>query len=137
MSATELLSWAQANNHSLWAFRVRDKFGDYGLCGIGSLARNGATAQIVDFLLSCRVMGRGVEESMLAAVLQHAKDAGCSTVCAEYISTVRNAPLRKWLQSLPAVQREGDWFVFALDNPIVFPVHVRFKACDYHEKVSG
>jgi predicted enzyme involved in methoxymalonyl-ACP biosynthesis len=45
-----------------------------GRCGISSLVRNGATGQIVDFLLSCRVVGRGAEDALAAAVRQHARD---------------------------------------------------------------
>jgi FkbH-like protein len=136
LSATELFSWAQREGHTLWTFRVWDRFGDYGLCGISSLVRNSATGQIVDFLLSCRVMGRGVEDAMLAAVMQHAKDVGCGSVCAEYIPSAKNQPCRKWLQNLPGADMEANRFVFSSKNAVAFPPHIRISFCEADEKVS-
>ncbi len=77
LTATELLAWAKAEGHRLWTFRVADKFGDYGLCGIVSLMQEGSKGRLLDFVLSCRVMGRGVEESMISTVMHHAKSLGC------------------------------------------------------------
>lgn len=137
LAAAELFTWAQAEGHALWTFRVTDKFGDYGLCGISSLVQNGARGQMLDFLLSCRVMGRGVEEAMLATVAQHARDSGCELVWAEYIPSARNQPCGKWLQSLPYVERKENRFVLPLKNPLAFPRHTRMSFWGTtHEKVS-
>jgi FkbH-like protein len=136
LSASELLSWAQGEQHTMWAFRVCDKFSDYGLCGISSLVHNGTTGQIVDFLLSCRVLGRGVEDAMFATVLQHARDIGCETVFAECIPSAKNLPCRKWLQSLPAVENEANRFAFSLKNTITFPPHIAIDFCKVDEKVA-
>ena len=57
----------------VWTFRVRDRFGDSGLSGLASLALEGPRAVIVDFLLSCRVMGRRVEETMLSWLVRCAR----------------------------------------------------------------
>ncbi len=40
--------------------RVRDRYGDYGICGFYSVARHEGT--LVDFLFSCRVLNMGVEQ---------------------------------------------------------------------------
>ena len=34
LTTAELFAWAEAENHNLWTFRVADRFGEYGLCGI-------------------------------------------------------------------------------------------------------
>jgi FkbH-like protein len=127
LTATELSDWAQADGHVLWTFRVSDKFGDYGLCGISSFAQSGTSGHIVDFLLSCRVMGRGVEEAMLAAATQHARYSGCNVLSVEYIPTARNQPCRRWLESLPCLRQEGNRFVFPLGDPLPFPQHIRIS----------
>jgi len=135
LSAAELLSWSRGDGHILWTFRVRDKFGDYGLCGIGSLVRNGASGQIVDFLISCRVMGRGVEEAMLATVLQSAKALGCDTVHAQFISTPRNEPCRKWLENLPAVKINAGKVMFSSIEAIPAPIHVSINFSETDDEV--
>lgn len=125
MTAAELLAWSQQEGHRLWTFRVADKFGDYGLCGIGSFAREGANGRLMDFLLSCRVMGRGVEETMLNLIVRHAQDAGCGELYAEYIPTPKNKPCEKWFSNQPKLQRANGVFRVSLADPPSAPVHVR------------
>jgi FkbH-like protein len=61
LTREELWNWSRQPGNTLMVFRVSDKFGDYGLVGIASLSlQEGARpiAGVVDFILSCRVMGR-------------------------------------------------------------------------------
>jgi FkbH-like protein len=100
LSETEFSSWVQSPNRKAWTFRVRDRFGDSGLTGIVSIEIEDDRARIVDFLLSCRVMGRKVEEAMLHVAVQHATAEGASSVVAEYIPTAKNRPcLEFWQRS--------------------------------------
>ena len=92
LSAGELAAWAAAPEHCLLTFRVRDRFGDYGLTGIVGLELAGSRARLSDFLLSCRVMGRRVEEAMLHVAAAHARARGASTLVAEVVPTARNRP---------------------------------------------
>src|SRR5439155_12335873 len=76
LTKEELWSWSRENGNSMLVFRVSDKFGDYGLVGIASFrleAGSQTDARIVDFILSCRVMGRKVEETMLHVLAVSAK----------------------------------------------------------------
>ncbi len=52
LSAGEFMEWAEQPDHHVLVFMAADRFGDYGLVGIGSLAVDpaGGTAQVVDFL---------------------------------------------------------------------------------------
>jgi FkbH-like protein len=125
LTSAELLGWAEAEEHSLWTFRVSDKFGDYGLCGISSFVHQGSRARLLDFLLSCRVMGRGVEESMLCTVGQQAKTLGCHELYAEFIPTPKNKPCERWLQNQKNFEREGNIFQLSLLHSLEFPRHVR------------
>ncbi len=136
LSAIELAEWAQAPDHCLWTFRVADKFGDYGLCGIASLAREGSKVRIVDFLLSCRVMGRGVEETMLATAAQHAESLGHDELYAQFVPTSKNEPLNRWLQNVPRLRQERLVFRLALNEPFKAPRHVRIELTDLHEAVT-
>jgi FkbH-like protein len=135
LSVVELLTWAQAEGHTLWTFRVWDRFGDYGLCGIGSLVRDGTVGQIVDFLLSCRVMGRGVEDAMLAALLQRARESGCDTVWVDYAPTAKNLPCKKWLYNLTAVAIEGNRLTFSLNHATAFPAHIKMSLTEVNERI--
>lgn len=92
----ELTAWLEHPGREWWTVRVRDRFGDAGLCGILGLARTGAPGclelEIADFVLSCRVMGRGIEEAMAAWATERAAVLGCGRTCAQPVPTERNGP---------------------------------------------
>src|SRR5439155_25020037 len=95
LTKQELWDWSLENGNSMLVFRVSDKFGDYGITGIGSITVRGGTelqAQLVDFILSCRVMGRKVEETMLHVLVELARRARANILQAEYIPTSKNQP---------------------------------------------
>lgn len=70
--------------------RTRDRFGDNGLVGALFLRRDGDLEHLDNFLLSCRVFGRGIEQACLATVLRHARDRGARAVQAHYRPTAKN-----------------------------------------------
>jgi predicted enzyme involved in methoxymalonyl-ACP biosynthesis len=66
-----------------------------GGCGFGSadltIRRNDETVEIDSFLLSCRILGKGIENAFLQYVLMKLKDEGVKTVSAKYIKTLKNS----------------------------------------------
>jgi FkbH-like protein len=92
MSDAELIQWSAIPRRCCWAIRVEDKFGTAGLTGILSVESSDDKLTIVDFVLSCRVMGRKVEETMLNIAVQHARRHGLKTVTATYLPTSKNKP---------------------------------------------
>ncbi len=125
MSEAELGAWAEQKNHKLWTLRVSDKFGDAGLTGIVSLEIQDRQAQIADFILSCRVMGRKIEETMIATTIHHTQAMGIQYVYARYIPTAKNRPCLNFLESLaPFFYRKGDCFIYDDTQPFAFPDHI-------------
>ena len=106
MSEAELMAWVEPEHRRLWTFRVSDRFGDAGLTGIVSLEVQDRKAQVVDFVLSCRVMGRRIEEAMLFTAIRHAPAA--EGLYARYRPTPKNAPCLDFFRSLtPVVSAAG------------------------------
>ena len=125
MSEAELMAWAEQEHHRLWTLRVSDKFGDAGLTGILSLEIQNRSAQIVDFILSCRVLGRKIEETMLATAIHHAQSLGIENVYARYTPTAKNKPCLDFFKSLaPRFQQQGDCFVRDRKLPFPVPEHI-------------
>ena len=126
LSVRELQEWASRPNHQVWTFRVRDKFGDYGLCGVASLAVDGNCAELVDFLLSCRAMGRRVEEAIISIVAMKARAAGAARLRANCVPTKKNAPCLRWFEEQPIFQRHSDGtFVLDVGDETPAPEHIR------------
>ncbi|PYV77981.1 MAG: FkbH-like protein [Acidobacteria bacterium] len=110
LTKEELWSWSRENGNSMLVFRVSDKFGDYGLVGIASFrleAGSQTDARIVDFILSCRVMGRKVEETMLHVLAVSAKAVRAQFLYAEYLPTPRNQPCLAFLLRSELTNRDG------------------------------
>jgi amino acid adenylation domain-containing protein/FkbH-like protein/non-ribosomal peptide synthase protein (TIGR01720 family)/FkbM family methyltransferase len=92
--------------------KVKDRFGDYGLVGL-LLFGSQENALLVDtFLLSCRVLGRGVEHKMLSYLGILAQERGLERVELPYIPTNKNQPARDFLISVGREfqqQKDGGW----------------------------
>ena len=110
LTKEELWNWSRENGNWMLVFRVSDKFGDYGLVGIASFrleAGSQTDARIVDFILSCRVMGRKVEETMLHVLAVSAKAVRAKFLYAEYLPTPRNQPCLAFLLRSGLTNRDG------------------------------
>jgi FkbH-like protein len=84
--------WSSEPCNSAYVFHVSDRFGDFGLTGLASLTLLGSEARIVDFVMSCRVMGKRVEEALLGYTLAQARAAGADRITAPPANGPRNGP---------------------------------------------
>ncbi len=107
LTEAELLAWEAAPNRKLWGLSVVDRFGNSGLTGILGLETSDGWTQIVDFILSCRVMGRKVEESMLHLAAKWANAVGANGVRAIYQETKKNRPCREFFEK-SGLELEGE-----------------------------
>ncbi|MBK9751001.1 MAG: HAD-IIIC family phosphatase [Chloroflexi bacterium] len=122
MGDADLMAWAHEPNHRLWTVSVTDKFGDLGLTGIISLEVEGDRGRIVDYVLSCRVMGRKVEETMLAVAVDYARSLGLREVVAVYRPTAKNKPtLDFFKRSGFAYVEDTQTFTWATNDPYPVP----------------
>ena len=93
----EVRMLAHAPNHRIYSLRVSDKFGDYGLTGVViiDISPDLKAWTINSLMLSCRVLGRGVEAALLAALASDARAEGAMEFIGTYIPTRKNCTLRK------------------------------------------
>ena len=99
-SESEVLTFCAQENADCLAVQVSDRFGDYGLVGT-VLYRVAAETLIVDtFLLSCRVLGRGVEHRIIEQLAQIAADHGASQIEIDFLKTPRNEPVYNFLEQI-------------------------------------
>jgi FkbH-like protein len=81
---------------------VRDRFGAYGLTGVAVFRADGKTLAADTFLLSCRVLGRGVEHRMVARLGEIALERGLKRVEIPFVAGQRNRPAALFLESIGA-----------------------------------
>ena len=87
----EIQRIAENDSHITIYFTLKDRFGDYGLVSAVILDRQDQdTLFISEWLMSCRILKRGMEEFILNTIVETAKAQGCSKVIGEYIPTAKN-----------------------------------------------
>jgi FkbH-like protein len=91
-SAAEVEEYASTPGGQAIAIRVRDRFGDAGVVGLALARTKGDSCTIDSLLLSCRVIGRGIETALLAHIAEGAIRAGANRLVGEFIATKKNAP---------------------------------------------
>jgi FkbH-like protein len=72
------------------AWRVTDRFGEYGLVGVTILQHEADTTDIDTLLMSCRVLGRGVERSVFAGMCDLIRKRGSKRLVGTYLRTNKN-----------------------------------------------
>ena len=79
---------------------VADRFGDYGLTGVLIFRVNGDALEVDTFLLSCRVLGRGVEHRLMNWLGEEAVRRGVHAITGRLVPTERNEPAGQFLHSI-------------------------------------
>lgn len=122
---------ASDGRYEVRTIRVRDRFGDYGLVGLVIAERQDALLMTDTFLLSCRVLGRGVEHRIASELGRIALDSGLSTVRMRVEITKRNTPARSFLESIASVgARRSDADALECDLPARDLARLEFTPAD-------
>ena len=114
----ELRAMMASPDWELYTASVRDRFEDAGIVGFAAVRQNGEGAEIDSFLLSCRVLGRGVEDALLRFVLARLHARGANRVEGVYLPTAKNAQVADFFPARgfqPA--GEGRFVLMAGDQP--------------------
>lgn len=90
MTLAEIRQIAESRDHIALYGRLTDKFGDNGLVSVVIGEKRGNELHMILWLMSCRVLGRGMEQAMLDAVMKKAAEAGLEIVVGYYYPTVKN-----------------------------------------------
>ncbi len=96
-SESDIVEWIKIDGHELWVIYVKDKYGDSGMSGIISIETVNGTTVVCDLILSCRVMGRKIEDAMLHVVTEFALQNKINELMLEYKATEKNAPCLKMM----------------------------------------
>jgi FkbH-like protein len=127
----EIARMVQTKSHEIYTVQVADNFGDSGLTGLVILAPGEMEWQIDSFLLSCRVIGRGVENALLAHMIQRARQSGAKRLTGKFIATEKNAPAKDFYakNGFVAENPEGKSQVwnYDLSKTYAVPDHVTMK----------
>jgi FkbH-like protein len=111
--------------------RLEDRFGDHGLISIIIGCISGETLHVDTWLMSCRVLKRQVEETVLNELYCRARARGCTRIEGLYLATKKNDMVRDFyprmgFQTRAVTTERGD-YVLDLDafQPIPTKIAIR------------
>ena len=92
---SEIENLLNSDNYFNFAFTLKDKFGDNGLICVIILFKKSNTTLFIDtWLMSCRVLRRGMENFVLNKLVSFAQNHGFSELVGEYIVTQKNGMVK-------------------------------------------
>lgn len=111
---SEITEYLANNNNQILSLFSSDKIGDSGFVGLAFLKRNNNCVFIDNFLMSCRVLGRGIEEYFLAYIAQEAKANNKFNIKTEFVKTSKNMPALNFL--LKSGFKQIDAYCFKIET---------------------
>jgi FkbH-like protein len=126
---------AESSEWDVYAVRVRDRFGDNGIVGVVIIHDDHDVSDIDTFLLSCRVISRGVETSILSFLVERARARQLRQVQGWFCPTKKNAPARDCYAEhhMKALSEQDGGTLWALDlatQDISCPTWIRLTTCE-------
>ena len=134
----ELSAFSAGSENMLLQFRLIDRFGDNGIVSVlmvGPVGKAPGALEIVNWVMSCRVFGRQLEDEIMNILVEMARDQGCNRIFASFVPTSRNGVIedlfpRLGFSQLDDEPREEDLTRWALDlrSYSIRPTHITRKA---------
>jgi len=121
----EISEFSTSDDKIVECVQVSDKFGDNGITGMYIVEKKNDEEWIIDtFLLSCRIIGRGVEDCMVNQIIEKAKLSGVKRIKGEFIPTTKNKPAENFYEKL-GFKKEKNFWVFNTNDTIKKPGHIK------------
>jgi amino acid adenylation domain-containing protein/FkbH-like protein len=90
-----------------WVIKARDNYGDYGVIGVLIIEIKDQVIDIDTFLLSCRALGREIEEAVISGLGQLAGEEEVKQINLSFNATERNAPARQFFDKYFKAEQIG------------------------------
>lgn len=113
----EIRTLLQNPEAAVFYLKLSDRTGNLGIVGVAIMRYSEKLAEIDTLLLSCRVIGRGAEDALLAHILASARARGCTSVRGRYLLSKKNIQVASFYAQrgfrLVAESAVGsDWEIF-------------------------
>ena len=116
-----------SHKHPLFVVSARDRFGDYGLIGTSLVApheHERETFVLDSLVMSCRALGRGIEEAVLAGILREVSARGGTRLVAPYVAGPRNQPVLNFLRKAGFAEGAAGLFTLDVRGDVSIPPHI-------------
>ena len=127
----ELLKLSQQPSSHVLYFKLSDKFGDNGLISVIIFHKHDLNIVIDNWVMSCRVLGRQMEEFVVNELVRISKKYGAKKLLGEFVSSGRNNLVAELFKKLGFKKVEQDLsntnWVLDIDNSVHFKTSIKNK----------
>ena len=122
----DILGFIESKDYSVYSMSLSDRFGDNGVVGLLIIEKHPEFWEIDTFLLSCRVMGRFAENTLISKVFQDSIKENNWILKGKFLPTDRNAPVKDLYKSLgftletKSIDEEA-WTIDLTESKIKYP----------------
>lgn len=96
----EIKNFVDDDSYDLIQYEIHDKFGNNGICGFNILKKNNdSSIKILYFALSCRILGRGIENAIIGYIFNKYYQEGYNIFQAKYFFTNKNSIYKNFYKS--------------------------------------
>jgi len=132
---SQIRLYVENSTYDVFFMSLRDKVAELGIVGVAIVRYLGNIAEIDSFLLSCRALGRKVEEALLAHVLMIASHKGCVSVIGSYIPTPKNMQVADFYRKcgFERVENQGNttkWKISLEQGKFLAPTWIKINKID-------
>ena len=145
-SRETLEAFAANTNYLCWQSRLSDTFGELGMIAVVIVDTKGDDWIVDTWLQSCRILERGVEQTLMNCLVQKAHTAGAKRILMEYAPTQRNGLLQDIIGNLglakipspETMSTNNEWFAIdvASFTPLPSAIAIEYDGLDLTESVA-
>ena len=134
LNEQEFNNWIKVKSNNLWTVKAADKFGDYGIIGVLSISIIDNVATLVDFILSCRVVGRYIEETMIEFLKEFCQKKNVNKINGRYKKTEKNSLCYHFFNKLKIIDNNRLSFEFPSNQKKLNLLNITVKKPLYKKK---
>jgi FkbH-like protein len=130
----DIRKFADDNKYLCVSIKVKDKFGDNGITG-AAIVKKGVDEWTIDtFLLSCRIIGRSIEKTLLTYIAEKAQNEKVNALVGEFISTKKNISAKNFYKennfTLIKNEDEKQIWKFETIKKLYYPSFIKIQAVE-------
>ena len=123
----DILNMVESESYYVFYVSAMDKFGDHGIIGVFILRIDMERAYIDTLLLSCRVISRTIEQSILAFIEEFCMEKQCTQLIGQYIPTNKNKQVSDLYKKFGFLEKEQNNYYLAINQSsfLHYSPHIR------------
>ena len=125
----DVLDRLQDRAWRVYGFHIKDQMGESGIVAAAFVHVETTRARLDTFVVSCRVLGRGVEKAFLAAIADQLRAEGVAELLGEFRPTERNGVSADFLASSGFNYDHGMW-IRSVREPLPSPTWIVVRVLD-------